>query len=87
MLHFLLHFWMGFPIQKHSKIAQKAIKNQAKTATGLKKQIFRKIAPRLGETLFWGVQAPQNTPKSQPKTLQKPNSNPTKISVELYMDF
>ena len=49
--------------------------------------IFRKIAPRPGETLILEGPGSPKPSQNQPKTLQEPIKNPTKISMDFSIDF
>ena len=91
MIDFLIDFSMRFVSQNGpqngSQDHQTSLKNQSKTVSGLKNVIFWKIAPRLGETLFFEGPGSPKPSQNQPKMLQEPIKNPTKISIEFWMDF
>ena len=84
---FLNPFWQHFGSQNGSKNHRKSIKNHSKTKSGLKTALFRKIAPRLGETLILEGPGSPKPSQNHPKTLQKPTKNPTKISMDFSIDF
>ena len=70
-------------MQNQLKIHKKSTQNRI----WLEKRIFRKIAPRLGETLILEGPGSPKPSQNQQKTLQKPIKNPTKISMDFSIDF
>ena len=80
-------FWSQNAPQNGSQNHPKSVKNQSRTVSGLKNVIFSKIAPRLGETLIFEGPGSPKPSQNQPKMLQEPIKNPTKISIEFWMDF
>ena len=70
-------FWQHFCSNNRSQNHPKSCKNQSKTESGLKNVIFRKIAPRLRETLILEGPGSPKPSQNRPKTLQKPIKNPT----------
>ena len=86
-MHFFNPFWREFCSQNGSQNHSKSIKNHSKTKSGLKTALFRKIAPRLGETLILEGHGSPKPSQNRPKTLQKPTKNPTKIWMDFSIDF
>ena len=80
-------FWCQFGSQNDFQNHTKSFKNQSKTASGLKNVIFRKMAPRLGETLILEGPGSPKPSQNQQKTLQKPIKNPTKNSIMFSIDL
>ena len=91
LCEFLVEFWIRFWSQKASENGaqnhKKSWENRSRTVSGLKNTIFRKIAPRVGETLILeGPESPKHS-QNQAKTIQEPIKNPTKTLIEFWIDF
>ena len=86
-MDFRMRFWSQNGPQNGSQNRHKSIQNRSKTASVLKNLDFWKIAPRLHETLMFEDSWCPKRFQNPRKTLQEPNKNTNKNSIEFWTDF